>query len=127
MSFNYDRDKVRRFLFEAAAEALEKIGTREQATIEESLSVPVDRDFGGNVVARSAPGEAPRTEIGLLVGGISHHITQDPDGSPVLEIVSRRDGDDPMVPEFLEYGTENMAARPYMRPAADRIREYAPD
>lgn len=41
----------------------------------------------------------------------------------VMHIVSERVEEDPRVPMFLEFGTSKMAARPYMRPSMDRVRE----
>lgn len=58
----------------------------------------------------SAPGEAPANDLGFLVGSIKIDVTQK------MQIDLRA-----LAPYaiHLEYGTVNMAARPFLRPAAE--------
>lgn len=65
---------------------------------------------GGKTHQASAPGEAPKTDIGNLV----QKIRSEDKGHAKSDVVAgtKYAGD-------LEYGTSKMAARPYMRPAID--------
>lgn len=58
----------------------------------------------------SAPGEAPANDFGFLVGSIKLDVTQE------LNVKLRA-----VAPYavHLEYGTKNMAARPFLRPAGE--------
>lgn len=60
----------------------------------------------------SAPGEPPNREW----GGLQDHITASQPKPLVAEV--RSDAD---YAAALEYGTSRMAARPYMRPARDKM------
>jgi hypothetical protein len=116
--------------------ALEALGVREVAAIEADLSVPVGRDAAGNVNARSAPGQPPRTDEGILKGNVTHSLDA---GSlselPSLTISAARppegDGDDPDAAVILEFGGVGnwgyVQARPFMRPALNRLEGYAGD
>lgn len=66
-------------------------------------------------IADDARRYAP-VETGALEAGI--HVEDSVGGKGA--VVSSREvpGDDPDVPVYVEYGTQNMAAQPYMRPAA---------
>ena len=64
----------------------------------------------------SAPGQPPATDTGKLVGSISMRI-EDSDGE-VLGIVSASAKYAP----FLEFGTTNMAPRPFMQPGLESQR-----
>jgi hypothetical protein len=59
----------------------------------------------------SAPGEAPATDLGALAGSILAEPVQ---GQLAANLVARMP-----YAVHLEYGTTRMAARPFMRPAAD--------
>jgi HK97 gp10 family phage protein len=64
----------------------------------------------------SSPGEAPATDTGRLVSSIIWRM----DGSDALVGSSIRN---PPYPKFLEFGTVNMAERPFLRPALDANRK----
>ncbi|CAB4139061.1 hypothetical protein UFOVP349_9 [uncultured Caudovirales phage] len=75
-------------------------------------------DAGNTIEHRaSAPGEAPATDFGVLVGSISTVPSADPTEAEARVIVTAEYG------AALELGREDgsIAARPYIRPAADRI------
>lgn len=59
----------------------------------------------------SAPGEPPASDTGLLLNSIHHELGQDGDGWH-CDI-----GSDLQYAVYLELGTRNMAARPFLRPA----------
>jgi len=65
----------------------------------------------------SAPGEAPANDLGFLVGSI--RVT--PVESNSVNLVAGA-----AYAVHLEYGTRNMAARPFLRPAAERAKEKGP-
>ena len=66
---------------------------------------------GGETGQRSAAGEPPKTDEGILAGSIV--IDVDPDGLGA-SVESRAD-----YSEALEFGTSKMAARPFMQPALE--------
>ena len=66
---------------------------------------------GGKTGQRSAAGEPPKTDEGILAGSIVIDI--DPDGLGA-NVESRAD-----YSEALEFGTSKMAARPFMQPALE--------
>ena len=66
---------------------------------------------GGKTGQRSAAGEPPKTDEGILAGSIVIDI--DPDGLGA-SVESRAD-----YSEALEFGTSKMAARPFMQPALE--------
>ena len=70
----------------------------------------------------SAPGEAPATDFGVLVGSISTVPSSDPTEAEAYVIVAAEYG------AALELGREDgsIAARPFLRPAADRVERSFP-
>lgn len=76
---------------------------------------------GGKTHTASAPGEAPARDTGHLGQATSLNVASDKDAAPVAEVMSAAQYAAP-----LEFGTETMAARPFMRPAfnahVDKIR-----
>lgn len=64
----------------------------------------------------SAPGEPPATDTGRLVSSLVWRM--DGDGALIGSTVRT-----PPYPMFLEFGTRNMEARPFMRPALDAHRQ----
>jgi len=60
----------------------------------------------------SAPGESPATDTGHLVRNIGHRLDADRLGADVHSRASYS--------EELEFGTQNMEARPFMQPAFER-------
>lgn len=61
----------------------------------------------------SAPGQAPATDLGRLVGSIRYEKA-----SQMRATV----GAYAVYAAYLEFGTRKMAARPFMRPAAEKVR-----
>lgn len=75
-------------------------------------------EAGGTITHQaSAPGEAPANEFGVLAGSISTVPSEDPTEAEARVIVTAEQG------AALELGREDgsIAARPFIRPAADRI------
>jgi HK97 gp10 family phage protein len=62
----------------------------------------------------SAPGEPPAIDTGNLINSIRHEAE---DGGFTQVISANAE-----YAQHLEYGTRKMAPRPYMRPAAEKIR-----
>jgi len=74
----------------------------------------------GQAIADDAQRFAP-VDTGALRAGI--HV-EGPTNNTVYVVASRDvPGDDPKVPVYVEMGTRNMAAQPYLRPALYRERE----
>lgn len=123
-----------RLFLDGVTAALHEIGRAEVRAIEAHLSVPVERDWAGNVVKRSEPGEAPRKEEDILRQNVAYHVVKE-DGSllPTLYITASRPpqepDDDPNAAIILEEGGVSnwgyVAPRPFMAPAAERIAKYA--
>lgn len=118
----------------AAYDALVEIGKAETQAIEAHLSVPVERGFGGQVIQRSEPGEAPRKDEDILRQNVEQHVvTEAGSPLPVLYITAHRppqepDDDEDAAIILEEGGISNwghIAARPFMGPAAQRIAAYA--
>jgi hypothetical protein len=110
--------------------AMKEIGAREVASIEAALSVPVERDFAGNVVERSKPGEPPRLDEDILRGNVEWRtVTDEP--KPYLVVLTSRPGTEPDAAITLEYGGVSswgyVQARPFMTPAFDRMKTYYMD
>lgn len=64
----------------------------------------------------SAPGEAPKTDTGRLVSSLGFRMTGK---------LTALAGSDGIVAEYaksLEFGTRNMAARPFLVPAVEKLR-----
>lgn len=64
----------------------------------------------------SAPGEAPANDLGFLANNIKAEL----ENKNTANLISNAP-----YSIHLEYGTRNMAARPFLRPAGDKIREKA--
>lgn len=62
----------------------------------------------------SAPGEPPKTDTGRLVSSIKTDVDADRLGGAV--------GTNLKYGEYLEFGTKNMAARPWLHPTFRRLR-----
>ena len=62
----------------------------------------------------SAPGEAPANQTGALVGSLSARVESQ--GTVTTGIASASTE----YAAMLEFGTQKMAARPYMQPALDK-------
>lgn len=59
----------------------------------------------------SQPGDPPATDTGILIGGITHNVKKER-GQWIGRVFSGA-----KYSAWLEFGTKNMAARPFMRPA----------
>jgi hypothetical protein len=108
--------------------AMKDIGTREVASIEEALSVPVERDFAGNVIERSKPGEPPRLDEDVLRGNVEWRLVGDGDDRHLVVMAARPDSDAADAAITLEYGGVSswgyIEERPFMRPAFERMKTY---
>lgn len=73
----------------------------------------------------SLPGNPPNRQTSLLYQGVTYDLATD---GHVAWVISKREGTGE-VPAYLEFGTRNMAERPYMRPGyaltRDRFRQIA--
>jgi hypothetical protein len=67
---------------------------------------------GSRTHTASAPGESPASDTGLLYGSIQVNIKSDTEAEVVVP---------PEYAEALEFGTDRMAARPFVRPAIDSV------
>ena len=70
---------------------------------------------GGVTHQASAPGEAPATDTGVLVGSVSHRVKRDGFEAEV--------GTNVKYGAHLEFGTSKMAARPWLQPALEANRD----
>jgi hypothetical protein len=118
------------------AAALDQLGDKEVAEVQEAISIPVvftvGREQKHRVVKRSSPGEPPRMEEGVLITHVRHDVSaDDASGLPSLTISASRPPEnadhDPEAAVILEFGRGRVAARPYMRPALTRLEGYAVD
>jgi len=117
------------------AAGLREVGEVEEQHIKAALNVPVVWNGAGKVIQRSRPGEPPRKEASTLQFHVAHDVVANGDGGlPELTITSHRppnppgtseSEEDPDAARKLEYGHAGAAARPYMRPAVERLRGYA--
>ena len=97
--------------------ALDMIGQATTAKIKDELRNPCPVFFGQGG-EHSPPGEPPFKETGALQEGIRYYVS--PDHSVTIMSTRQHGADTARVPEYLEYGTPRMAARPFMRPAKNR-------
>ena len=88
--------------------------------LEADIKVSMAQAAGGRLYERgsgthqaSAPGQPPAVDYGVLIGSVQTEMVRDD-----LGLVA--EGTEYAV--HLEYGTERMAPRPHMAPAADRAR-----
>ena len=71
----------------------------------------------GSVVHQaSAEGEAPATDTGFLVSNITHQFAKK-GKTMASKVLSKAN-----YSEFLEFGTRNMGARPFLQPALEKNR-----
>jgi HK97 gp10 family phage protein len=71
---------------------------------------------GGVVHQASAEGEAPATDTGFLVSNITHQFAKK-GKTMASKVLSKAN-----YSEFLEFGTRNMGARPFLQPALEKNR-----
>lgn len=94
--------------------ALIEAGFRIQRHAKKSIaSSPIDPDTG-----RSTPGNPPHTDTGLLAASI-YVNTQEDNGRTVSVIV----GTDVKYGQWLEFGTKNIAPRPWLLPAFEATKQ----
>ena len=104
---------VRTRVDKAVAEAAEAAANDAKASMAMSKSGTIYKRGGISHVA-SAPGEPPAIDTGQLIGSV--RVTR-------LEAMRWAVGaGDTEYAAHLEYGTRKMAARPFLRPAAERAR-----
>lgn len=103
-------ETVRRKLKAAILNTVEEIGGR----AEDSLAVRLNEAFPPS----SSPGESPHRRTGNLRAGAAHHAEATYSGAMVTVFITRA-GDDPLIPVYLEFGTDRLAERPFMRPERD--------
>jgi len=116
-----------------ATAALREIAERAVGEIFAALSVPVERDFAGNVTQRSMPGQPPRMEEDILRQNGDFTIHQDAEGFYCRISFNRpKESPDDQVnaAQVLEFGGVNQSGklvepRPFMAPALRRISDYA--
>lgn len=72
---------------------------------------------GGKPHTPSKPGQPPRVDTGRLRASITHEVHEG------FLTVTARVGTNVKYAIFLEFGTSKMAARPFLRPALDAVRE----
>jgi hypothetical protein len=110
-------------LFASLEKRLREVAKDEQASLEDHLSTPVERNFAGEVTRRSDVGEDPRKDEGQLVGNVESQVVQD-GGKAIILAVGVSRPDTPWVPAELEYGTGHQKGeRPFMRRAMQRAGE----
>jgi HK97 gp10 family phage protein len=71
---------------------------------------------GGVVHQASAEGQAPATDTGFLVSNITHQFAKK-GKTMASKVLSKAN-----YSEFLEFGTRNMGARPFLQPALEKNR-----
>ena len=103
---------VRTRVDKAVAEAAEAAANDAKHSMAMSKSGTIYKRRGISHVA-SAPGEPPAIDTGQLIGSV--RVTR-------LEAMRWAVGTNTEYAAHLEYGTRKMAARPFLRPAAERAR-----
>jgi len=75
---------------------------------------------GGKEHTASAAGQAPATDTGILISGISHEVKME--GKNVVGKITAfaSDGSGGNYAKHLEFGTTNMGERPFMQPALNK-------
>lgn len=105
-----------------ADDAVEAVAREGEAIVKGSFNTsPPGRSYrrGGRVHVASQPGQPPNIDTGRLMNAI--HVYRP---RALARIIST--GDVEYAPH-LEFGTVKMAARPFMRPMAVKLRKLAPD
>lgn len=114
VTISYNRfDEIARRLPEATGEVVEDTILRMEERIRVGMMGPKSGRMYGRHQA-SAPGQMPAVDLGNLVANVNAEMTDQTNG-----IVHTGSVDYAV---HLEYGTVNMAARPFMTPAAEAER-----
>jgi hypothetical protein len=103
-------ETVRRKLKTAIFNTVDEIGGR----AEDSLTTRLNEAYP----PASSSGESPHRRTGNLRAGAAHLSEQTDTGAMVTVFITRA-GDDPLIPVYLEFGTDRMDERPFMRPERD--------
>lgn len=104
---------IQREIVREVGTALFKAGERMQVAAQISITAG---SVSGREHVASAPGDAPNNDTGVLANNIETVSV-----APLMvEVTSKAP-----YAAALEFGTSKMAARPYMKPAADAERENA--
>jgi hypothetical protein len=131
-----DFGAIRRALEPGIKAGIKECVVAEQKAVYTHLSVPVTRNAAGDVMERSEPGDAPEMEEDILRQNIEWHVVTE-EGETVGYLTAIRppqntDGemDDPDAAFILENGGISnwgvyVQPRPFMRPASDRMENYA--
>jgi HK97 gp10 family phage protein len=88
-------------------------GLADEIALQIADAVAAEIQAGWSAQSPSAPEEAPAVVLGTLAGSIT--LESPADGTA-------RIGSDAAYAPLLEFGTVEMAARPWMRPAVERVR-----
>jgi len=104
----------------AARKACEAVGRLVRDDVRQSISTRVFR-YGG-VVFRSEPGEPPFRENGDLWRSVKYRVLDEANSVEAVEVYT----DDMPKAFYLEKGTEDMEARPFMAPARKRAGDLTP-
>lgn len=108
----------------AAALFVSGLKIEDVAKIEIAQGIKTGRVYkrGGKPHIASAAGEAPASDTGRLVNSINTGAKSD---GMVVEVTAGKGVVDYAV--HLEYGTEKMAARPFMKPSLEKSRKFIHD
>lgn len=117
-----DLQKLRRMAPQRAGTAIRALAiageTHAKLLINESPETGREYQRGSVLHVASSPGEAPRTDIGTLIGSIRVERA----GRFNQNLVAATE-----YAEFLEFGTENMEARPFFGPTVLHLEQVAGD
>ena len=119
-------DKLNAYFDSKLKESLEVIGNYVKEDLKNELDTsyyvtPAQRK-AGMINQSSSAGNPPHRRTGALREGIEYDVNGN-----VVTISSSRVGKDPEVPSHLEWGTSQMAARPYMRPEINELKTKLPE
>lgn len=113
IQFRNNLPHLRRRVHARASRVVRQTVAELEARIKTSFSEPKTGNVDSRGHQASAPGEAPAIDDGTLAGSVQAYMETDTKGGIG---VSAEHG------PHLEYGTSNMAPRPFMVPAAESVR-----
>jgi hypothetical protein len=97
----------------AVAKALADIEANAKTAMSGSKGGPTYKRPGGKTHRASAPGEAPAIDEGDLAGSFHAKMTGPTEGE--LHVTSDHAA-------HMEFGTEHIAPRPFLKPSADKVK-----